>query len=157
MKHKIFAVSELVAFVFAPWRALALFPFVVTLLTDTTELIPFSLFIFFFAISIPIFIYRNALDIVQIDAEGIKNKKVKLKWYEICHTEICMVELYKHNFGPTKQIDILQLSVDKEPPSFYKSNKRCVFISITEKNVRLVAEYAKGKSPVLEKCLERFL
>jgi len=163
MKHKTRAVPELVASSLSPWKAIILlFLLVITFLKGTMALFVWGLcawsFVFYV---IPIILNRDAFDIVQIDDEGIRNRKVSLKWHEIGNADVCTVKLYKYRFPiSTNQIDILQLSVNKEPPSFCKankSNKLCVFLAITEKNVELLSEASKGRSKALNECLTRFL
>ncbi len=137
IKCKTLAGPSLVAFALLPWQIIIL---AVSLLIAGPKLLIFVYVGIIYVInsSIVSLIYRNAFSIVEIDEVGIKNKSIALKWEEINCVETASIELFKASLIPTIQIDMLCLSKNDIKPLFFETNKDCIFIEATKKNIEII-------------------
>ncbi len=110
--------------------------------------------------SMVIFMYlffHNAFRQVKMDSEKVENKNVNLPWVEIGHVEICSVKLLEWSLFPTIEIDMLCLSRTNGDRSFYRTDKDCIFIFMSKKNLQALATFSNGRSECLDEMVRLFL
>jgi len=157
MTKKIFSSPLLVCFtLFSPTVILAI-PFVLFCVSDTIHRARnlIILLVLHLILNLIIFwFYSFAFSIVSLDEKGIKARNLQLKWDEIGSVKTETVELFKYSLCPTLRMDFICISKENETWSFFQRNKKCILMSKTDKNLKLLAKYSNGVSNAIKEYLQ---
>ena len=106
--------------------------------------------------------YRNAFVLFQVDEQGLHTKYLDLNWSAFSSYEILETEVYRagQNKNPLFRVDspsVVCLGECKKDKPFIAQNKRtCIFFSLTQKHLRLIEAWGKGKSEYVEQFLNDY-
>lgn len=142
MKYKTFTCPKLIVFALFPRGILfiILACLISNDISDIFTLIAYWCITNFFISSFISLFYRNAFVVVSIDEIGISNKHIALNWGEISNIETVTVKLLEHSLLPTIEIDLLCFSCNNKKKNFLTSNKDCIFVAKTNKNLGKIRE-----------------
>ena len=105
--------------------------------------------------------YSNAFIIFSADETGISTKYINIKWEDIESYEVMETQAYlSHNKNPWYRIKCPSIvcigSYEKDKSVFAQNKHRCVFFSLTKKQLKLIEQYGKGKSAAVDQLLEYY-
>ena len=98
-------------------------------------------------------VYRNAFLRFEMDKYGIRTKYIFLKWEQISTFCIRDVDLLKYAWPLHNKIifaPILCIGEVNGCGFVFQKRKKCIFISLTKKNVEMLKNFAGGKSSVID-------
>ena len=103
-------------------------------------------------------LHKNAYCFFEISNVGIRNRYLQLRWDEIDSYRICAVrEIRFRNFRRVYEFSsMVSFGESCEGDFRVQSPRKCVFFSMTSKNMQALARFSEGKSKAVNDFLSKY-